>query len=263
MATVNDVLAFLNRKAPMSSKLEWDNVGLLAGFAGNEVKRILVALDITDEVAAEAVAKGADLIVSHHPIFFSLKRAADDDLQGRKVVTLLRNGISAICMHTNLDAAEGGVNDALAERLGLEKIELLSVEGVSDEGRPYGIGRIGELGNETQMADFLPFVKRALCANGLRYHDAQRPVRRVAVVGGSGAGDMGTALEKGCDTFVTADIKYNAFLDAKELGLNLIDADHFCTENVVCAPLAQWLGEEFEGVTVEISSVHAQTVKFC
>ncbi len=262
MTTVNDILVFLDRKAPVSTKLEWDNVGLLVGFKGREVKRLLVALDITDEVVEEAIRKNADLIVSHHPLFFQLKRAADDDLQGRKVVSLLHNGISAICMHTNLDVAEGGVNDALAEILGLKKTDILTIEGVLPDGKPYGIGRYGELNDQITMGDFLPLVKNALKANGLRYHDSGKPVKRVAVVGGSGSGYMNSVLQKGCDTFVTSDIKYNAFLDAKEQGLNIIDADHFCTENVVCVPLAEWIKEEFINTIVEISDIHLQTTKF-
>ncbi len=262
MATVNDILAFLNERAPISTKLEWDNVGLLAGFSGREVKKILVALDITDDVVEEAAGKNTDLIVSHHPLFFELKRAADDDPQGRKVVKLIQNCISAICMHTNLDAAAGGVNDTLAGLLGLENTEILTVGGILPDGKPYGIGRYGELRVQKTMSEFLPFVKQVLKANGLRYHDSGRPVKRVAVVGGSGGGDMMRAIKMGCDTFVTSDIKYNSFLDAKEHGLNLIDADHFCTENVACRPVAEWIKGKFENINVEISETHAQTTRF-
>ena len=262
MPTVSEILAFLDSKAPLSTKMEWDNVGLLAGFAGQEVKRILIALDITDEVVSEAAAIGAELIVSHHPLFFDLKSVTDKDGTGRKIVNLIKNGISAICLHTNLDAASGGVNDTMAALLGLSNVRLLSEEGKGPDGSAYGIGRYGELPEPVSMDSFLQLVKSKLVCNGLRYHDSGKPVRRVAVLGGSGGGDMKHAIEKGCDTFVTADIRYNTFLDAKEEGLNLIDADHFCTENVVCPRLKQWLGEAFTGIEVDISAIHKQTANF-
>ncbi len=262
MPTVNDIYMFLEKKAPKSLKMDFDNVGFLAGFSNREVGRILIALDITDEVISEAIGKGTELIVSHHPLFFELKSVTDSDRTGRKVVRLLSNGVSAVCMHTNLDAAEGGVNDRLAEAIGLKNIGLLAVDGVSPNGVEYGIGRTGELPSEVTMAQFLPSLKQILNSAGLRYHDAGIPVRRVAVVGGSGGGDLPQALAKKCDTFVTADIKYDTFLAAKEEGINLIDADHFCTENLVCEALKSWLNEEFAALSVEISSRHGQTARF-
>lgn len=261
MPKVNDVLLYLDNLAPRSTKMDFDNVGLLAGFSSSEVNKVIVALDITDEVIEEALIKNADLIVSHHPLFFDLKSVTDGDRTGRKVVTLLRNGVSAICMHTNLDAAVGGVNDRLAEAVGLKNTELIKADG-SFEGVPYGIGRIGELPQEASMDKFLPFLKNALNANGLRYHDAGIPVKRVAVLGGSGGSEMMGVISRGCDTYITADIKYDTFLAAKEFGINLIDADHFCTENVVCPALKSWISERFEGVSVEISARHGQTTKF-
>lgn len=262
MPTVSDILMLLDSKAPLSMKMEWDNVGLLAGFANQEVKRVLIALDITDEVVSEAAAIGAELVVSHHPLFFDLKSVTDNDRTGKKIVNLIKNGISAICLHTNLDAACGGVNDTMAAILGLSNVRLLSEEGRGPDGTAYGIGRYGELSESVSMETFLRLVKSKLECNGLRYHDAGRLVKRVAVLGGSGGGDMKHAIEKGCDTFVTADIRYNAFLDAKEEGLNLIDADHFCTENVVCPRLKQWLGEAFTDIEIHISDIHKQTANF-
>lgn len=246
----------------MCIKMEWDNVGLLAGFSDNNVRKILVALDITDEVVKEAADIGAELIVSHHPLFFDIKSVTDNDRTGRKIVNLIKNGTSAICLHTNLDAAAGGVNDTLARVLGLSNVGLLSEEGEGPDGAPYGIGRYGELPGHISLDSFLEAVKYKLNCNGLRYHDAGRPVKRVAVLGGSGGGELRRATERKCDTFVTADIRYDVFLAAKEEGLNLIDADHFCTENVICSTLKRWLEEAFMDVKVLISDVHGQTVKF-
>ena len=254
MTTVSDVFAFLNEKAPVAGKMEFDNVGLLVGHSERPVTRILTALDITSEVIEEAADMNAELIVSHHPLFFELKAVTDNSLEGHLALSLAERGIAAICMHTNLDAAQGGVNDALMAALGGQVEAILELD--------TAIGRVGELAQEVPFSEFLPFVKKHLTSNGLRYHDAGKPVKRLAVCGGSGGGDIGLAAAAGCDTYVTADVKYHQFLEAKHLGLNLIDADHFCTENVVVPVLHKWLTEAFPEIEVRISAVHKQTVQF-
>ena len=254
MPTVGEIFAVLNKKAPVSRKMEFDNVGLLVGRSGREVRRVLVSLDITEPVVREAAALGAELVVSHHPLFFSLKSVTDSDGDGATLLALAENHIGAICMHTNLDAAEGGVNDALMAAL------CGTVTGILEP--DTGIGRIGTIPRETAFSDFLPFVKSALHSNGLRYHDAGRPVKKLAVCGGSGGSDIGLAAAAGCDTYVTADIKYNQFLEASRLGVNLIDGDHFCTENVVVPVLKDWLDTAFPDLAVSISQVHGQTAQF-
>ena len=254
MTTVGDVFTFLDKKAPVSGKMDFDNVGLLVGRRSAEVGRVLVSLDITGEVIAEAAERGCQLIVSHHPLFFSLSAVSDASWEGEMALALAERGIAAICMHTNLDAAEGGVNDALMAALGGTVTDTLDPES--------GIGRVGVLPAPAPFAQFLPFVKEALHANGLRYHDACRPVERLAVCGGSGGGWLDLAAAAGCDTYVTADVKYHQFLQAKHLGLNLIDADHFCTENVVVPVLAEWLAGAFPSVDVGISQTHGQTARF-
>lgn len=254
MPTVGDILKNLTVFAPVEAKLDFDNVGLLVGRADRPVHKILTALDITDEVIEEAIAENAELIVSHHPLFFELKSVTDGTWTGERALKLAEHKIAAICMHTNLDAARGGVNDALLDALGLV------YAGELDEATM--IGRVGVLPADMTMADFLAQVTGSLRANGLRYHDAGRPVRRVAVCGGSGGGEVGLAHAAGCDTYVTADIKYDPFLEAKHLGLNLIDADHFCTENVVVPVLRDRLMQAFPGIEVVVSRVHAQTAQF-
>lgn len=254
MATVGDVYTFLNQKAPVEAKLGFDNVGLLVGRSDRRVRKILTALDITDEVIEEAIAESADLVVSHHPLFFELKTVTDGTWTGARVLSLAENRIAAICMHTNLDAASGGVNDALLAALGLSYAGELDEETM--------IGRVGTLPEPMSMQDFLKHVKASLHAGGLRYHDAGRPVSRIAVCGGSGGGEIPLAYAAGCDTYVTADIKYDPFLEAKHLGINLIDADHFCTENVVIPVLRGWLKEAFPETEVVVSRVHRQTAQF-
>ena len=254
MPTVGEIKELLKEKAPLEKKMDFDNVGLLVGRPGYPVTRILVALDITDEVIDEAASMGAELIVSHHPLFFSIESITDETPEGARACKLIRCGISAICMHTNLDAAQGGVNDALMEKLGGRVTGTLDPD--------TGIGRIGEIAAPMALSDFLPFVKDALRANGLRYYDAGRPVKKLAVCGGSGGGDIPLAAAAGCDTFVTADVKYHQFQQAKDLGLNLIDGDHFCTENVVTPVLRTWLASQFPDLDVRISQHLGQLVQF-
>ena len=261
MTTVNNVFTSLAKLAPIEAKMDFDNVGLLVGRTAAEVTRVLIALDITDEVIEEAIEIDAQLIVSHHPMFFSLKSVTDGDRTGRKIVRLLSSGISAICMHTNLDAARGGVNDALAEKAGIINPELLAADGVLLSGEPFSYGRFGELKSKCTLNEYLAFIKDALKTNGLRYCGST-PVKKVAVIGGSGGDYMHEAMARGCDTFITADVKYDVFLEAKELGINLIDADHFCTENVVVERLKKWINSEFPELEAAISTRHAQTAQF-
>ena len=177
------------------------------------------------------------------------------------MLTLARYGISAICMHTNLDIADGGVNDALMAALGAEVTGGLEPAGTAIDGSALTCGRIGKLPEPMTMAEFLPYVAGHLHANGLRYVDGGLPVERLAVCGGSGGNMLELAAAKGCDTFVTADVKYDCFLAAKELGINLIDADHFCTENVVIPVLQAKLQPRFPNVAFAISQVHHQTAQ--
>lgn len=254
MTTVNDIFVNLNELAPVSLKMDFDNVGLLVGNGNNEVKKCLIALDITNGVIEEAVSFDADLIVSHHPLIFDAQKTVlENDLVGGKLYKLIKNDISAICMHTNLDIAEGGVNDALMAAFGCPVSNVLDAD---------NCGRTGEYESEIAFEEFLSLCKGALNTKGLRYYYAGRPVKKLAVMGGSGGSSIYTAKEKGCDTYVTADVKYNQFLDAKELGINLIDADHFCTENVIVPVIEKRLKEAFPDVEFLISARHGQTVSF-
>ena len=261
MAQVKDIYGYIDRIAPFHTQLGFDNAGLLVGRAGREVDTVLVALDITKDVIREAQTLGAQLIVAHHPVIFNpIKSVTDGDTTGEKVLMLAESGMAAICAHTNLDAARDGVNDVLARRLGLTEVDLLCKDGEDEWGRPYGIGRVGVLNVNCPMgaADFARTVKEALGAADVRCMDAGKTVFRVAVGGGSCGSMLRDAVAAGCDTFVTADVKYDVFLEAKELGINLLDAGHFATENVVIEPLAQGLQNAFPGVKVLVSKVHKE-----
>ncbi len=260
--TVSDVLTFLETIAPRAMKMDWDNVGLLCGRRDKEVRRILVALDPFEGVCHEAAAWGADLIVTHHPLIFEAPRAITDDTSiGRSILFLARHDIAAVNAHTNLDCAPGGVNDVLASALGLAQAEVLNPSGTDDQGRPWGLLRMGNA-VEMSLPQFLEQVKTRLGCPGLRYVSGDRPVKRVAVGGGACAGAVREVVDAGCDTFVTADVKYNQFWDAHDLGLNLIDAGHFWTENPVCTVLTAQLQAKFPDLQVKIAETHTDCAKF-
>lgn len=255
MITVQQVEQKLFDWAPRQLAESWDNVGHLVGDPDREVCRILVSLDITERVVQEAADGGFDLIVSHHPVmnctWHPVQTLRTDDRQGRILTKLTENRISAICMHTNLDAAEGGVNDCLAQKLGLSGAIPLNEQ---------KIGRIGTLSCEIPLEQFLHDVVKSLSCRGLRYRDGGRPVHRVAVGGGACGEYIPQALAQGCDTFVTSDLRYNDFLDTR--GLNLIDAGHFPTEDVVCPEVVHRLQKAFPAICVSKSAVHRDAVQY-
>ena len=262
MAKVKEVLHFLDRLAPMHMKMDFDNVGLLVGRGTAEVSKILVALDVTQGVIDEAKEMGAELIVGHHPLTYTpMKAIVDNDLCGNKILDLIEHKIATICMHTNLDSAEGGINDVLAYVFGLRDTMVLNEQGKED-GKPYGLGRAGYLEAPMSLADFLPRAKATVKTKGLRYYDAGRPVHKVGVMGGSGTNELAYAVQAGCDTYVVGEVKYNAFLDAREYGINLIEADHFCTESLILAPLAKMLVKEFPEISVSVSKTQGQALDF-
>ena len=258
MTTVNDILNYIETLAPRSMKESWDNVGLNCGHRDRPVTKILVALDPFTQVCREAKEFGAELMVTHHALLWKPGFITDGDAQGRNALFLIENGIAHINAHTNLDQAPGGVNDVLARTLGLADVEIVRPQPGEV---PYGLLRCGSV-EEQPLDAFLSTVKTNLRCDGLRYVDGGKPVRKVAVGGGSCSGAMGEAVSAGCDTFVTADVKYNGFWDAKELGLNLIDAGHFHTENPVVAVLAAKLAARFPEIEVKISENHWDCARY-
>ena len=256
MATVNDILSSLWALAPEHYKEAWDNVGFHLGHGDAEVTKVLVALDATEEVAEEAAQLGCELLVTHHPLLFGeLKSVTDETVTGRRILALLERKIALISMHTNLDCAPGGVNDCLAEAIGLQNPTVFA------DGETAGLIRIGEVEPQT-LEDFAASVKQALGCPGVRWADGGRQVAKVAVGGGS-CGSFAQQLTKaGCDTFVTADLKYHQFTDAASLGINLIDAGHFETEDPVCQKIVDDLQAKFPDLTVQKSAVHSGCIRY-
>ena len=258
MPTVHEIEQAIFLWAPKEAAMPGDNVGHLVGEPDREVSKVLVALDIVPEVVQEAVSGGYDLIVSHHPVmncnWLPVQTVRDDAQQGKMLIDMIRGNVSAICMHTNLDAAVGGVNDVFATCLELSDVSV--IEGGE------GVVRAGMLKGEMPLQEFIGKVKTALCPNGIRYVDGGKPVRRVAVGGGACGEFFVAAAKNGCDTFVTSDVKYNQFLDAKDLGLSLIDAGHYPTEDCVCPVIVDYLKNKFPGLTIEKSSSHREVIQY-
>lgn len=248
---VFDIYDYLQSIAPLELQMNFDNAGIQVGSLHQAVNKVLVALDITNAVIDEAIALGAELIVSHHPLIFGGLSNVTAEGKGAKTLRLAHVGITAISMHTNLDIAPGGVNDVLIELLGAKSEQGLDA---------VNCGRVGELPEAMEFIDFAKMCREKLGVNGLRYYNAGRPVKRLAVMGGAGGDEVQTAFERGCDTYVTADVKYHQFLLAEELGINLIDADHFCTENPIVPVLGRMIKDNFPGLEVAISKVHHQIV---
>jgi len=258
MATVKEIESCLFHWAPAALAASWDNVGLLVGEPDRNVRRVLVALDVTAAVVEEAAAQGADLIVAHHPLmnchWAPVQTVRTDTRQGNIITGLIRNDIAAICMHTNLDAADGGVNDILAQTLGLSDIQPLCED---------RIGRYGTINCEIPLVEFTETVVKLLSCNGLRYVSGNSAVHRVAVGGGACGEYISRAIEVGCDTFVTADLKYHDFLEYVGR-INLIDAGHFPTEQVICPAIIRRLSDAFPDITCAISQKHdREIIQYC
>lgn len=232
--TVRELYKILNEAIPRELSCPWDNDGLMCCPDGaRAVSRVLIALDVTDAVVRRATDRGYDLIVSHHPLIFKgLKAVNDDSCVATKAIELIRGGVSVMSFHTRLDALDGGVNDVLAERLGIVEAEPFGEE---------GIGRIGRLAEPTDARSFAKHVKQMLGAPTVTFADAGRPVCRVAVLGGGGSDDVAAAQAAGADTYVTGELKYHQLVDAPEEGINLIEAGHFYTENPICEKLRAML----------------------
>ena len=261
MTTVSDILHFIESIAPPYMKEDWDRVGLNCGHMGAPVTKVLVALDPFTAVCREAKEFGAELLVTHHALIWNAGFVTDATIQGENTLYLIENHIACINTHTNLDCAPGGVNDILAQTLGLKDIQVITPKGLDAQGRPWGLLRMGTVPPQP-IEDFLRNVKTALNCKGLRYIDTGKPVQKVAVGGGACGSGMREAVAAGCDTFVTSDLKYNQFWDAKDLGLNLIDAGHYHTENPVCAYLANAIQAQFPELTVRCSQIHTDPTNF-
>jgi dinuclear metal center YbgI/SA1388 family protein len=247
---VRQIYNYIDEIAPFGITLDNDNVGLLVGNPEQEISKVLLSLDITPQVVDEAVRHKSGLIISHHPIIFNpIKAVISSDTSSNIPYMLIRNDISAICAHTNLDIADGGVNDVLAELLGIHNIKKIE----KNDNNDLKLVRIGTLENQMDVLQYAAAVKNILDCGAVRVYNASRQVQRVAVCGGAGAFLLDEIYKAGADTYVTADIKHHEFLYAQQMNINLIDAGHFATENGIIPILAKKLSEAFRNIEFIIS----------
>ncbi len=228
--TVNNIYNALNNMFPFNLALEFDNTGLIIGDRNSTVKKAVVALDCTTKVLDFAIDNGAELIITHHPVIFTpLKSITDNTL----VYKIIKSGVSVISAHTNLDTAEGGVNDCLAKCLGLENISPV----ICPDGFTF---RKGVLPAAMQPEEFAKFAAKKL-GTGARFVCGNRAIKTVAVCSGSGSDMFGIAAEQSVDAFVSSEIKHNVFISSFDADITSIDCGHFATENVVITPLCNKL----------------------
>lgn len=256
---IKDVIVALERFAPLPLQEDWDNAGLQVGLTEAEVSGALLCLDVTEAVVDEAISLGCNLIVSHHPLIFrGLKRINGSDFVQRCVIKAIKNDIVIVSMHTNLDAAEGGVNDEMARRLGLQSIRFTAPQ--QKDGVDYCIGSIGELPEPLTPDDFVALVKRtfgvkAVMTNAL----LSRKIRTVAVCGGAGSSLMGDAIAAGADAFITGEMSYhNYFGHEEEIQIAVIG--HYESEQYTQNVFKALIERECPGVSCTITSVNTNPI---
>lgn len=239
---VSDVARLVNGIAPFELAEEWDNVGLLFGHTGQEVTRVLVALDLTQGALDEAKALGAQLIVTHHPIMFSArKRVTDEDREGRLMLGMAEAGIAHIAAHTNLDAAPGGVNDTLMAAMG-----AVHVEG-------EGCVRVGDLPEGMTLGALAALAERRLRGPVRVYGAKDTPVHRLGCCSGAGGSELAEAKALGADCFITGEVRHHEALDAVDGGVCVLEAGHFETENPVCEMLAEALQNAADALQYKVT----------
>ena len=233
------IMNAMEQLAPKSLKEDWDNVGLLVGNPEAEVKRIFVCLDADEANIEQAIRKNCQMIITHHPVIFDgIKKVRTDLYTGRILKKLLVNDISVFSAHTNFDQAEGGVDDILANLIGLTKIKMWEVGGETI------CGRIGYLEKPMTIEEFANQVKQGLKTDYVRYTSAgERMIKKVALCSGAGACFLGKAAFSGADAYVTGDVKYHDAQHAVEYGIHIVDGGHYPTEYPAMLDLAKRLEE--------------------
>lgn len=248
------------RLAPAELACDWDNPGLIAGRQDKEIKKILVALDATDEVIEQAVREHADLLVTHHPLIFKpLKQVNDGNFISRRIVRLLQADICCFAMHTNFDIAPGCMADLAAERLGLKGGEPLEVTGEAD-GRPVGIGKVGNLETPVLLSELAAQVKAAFGLPFVTVYGADcvtGPVSRIAVSPGAGGSMTGFGIQKGAQVLVTGDIGHHTGIDAAACHMAVIDAGHYGLEHIFIPFMAEYISRKGAGEVEVVTAAPA------
>lgn len=239
---IREVIERLAERYPFDLQESWDNSGLQVGNPTNEVKNVLISLDLEEEGIDKAIANGCNLIINHHPYLFNGVKSIDLSQNFyKKLEKLIKNDISVYAFHTNLDMAQNGLNDHFATILGLEDVKPL-------EAKEYpGLGRYGMI-KKRPARDYLNFVKEKLQASGLVvYGDTKKEVSKIALCGGAGRDVIEDAIAKSCDMIITGDVKYHDGMDLANEGIIIVDPGHYASENHVIYKLAEEVNEIIPG----------------
>ena len=244
-----DIMEILEKHSPTDYACEWDNVGLLVGDKEQEIKRIYIALDATDEVIAQAIAEKADMLITHHPMIFGgMKRIVEEDFIGRRIMRLIENHICYYAMHTNFDVL--GMAQLAAERIHLQDAKVLEVTARTQDSEE-GIGRYGMLAQEQTLAECCELVKEQFGLSHVKvFGDMHASIRKAAISPGSGKSMIEPALEAGVELLITGDINHHEGIDAVACGLNIIDAGHYGLEHIFIEYIQQLLQSHTQDITV-------------
>ncbi|MBQ6999200.1 MAG: Nif3-like dinuclear metal center hexameric protein [Clostridia bacterium] len=258
MTKCADIANYIEKLAPRHLACDWDNVGLLVGDMDKEIKKVLICLDNDEYVVNEAAEIGADMIVSHHPIMFSpINRMIESDPQQRMIRRMCQLGICHYAAHTNMDCANGGLNDYLAEKLGLKNTSIAELTDTD-----AGFGRLVELDNEITLLDMIATCEKNLNIDSVKYvGELDRKVKKVALNSGSGSDILDMCIENGIDLLITGDVKYSVARKAYENGIALIDAGHYGTEVIFTELIKNYLEKEFKDVELVISRANVSVLK--
>lgn len=230
---------------------KWDNPGLQVGRMDRPVKKVMVALDATDDVIAQCIEWGAELLVTHHPLMMSgISKINCDTLTGRRVLTLAEHGISHYAIHTNYDVTK--MAELAEKEMKLKKTQILEVTGTDAQGKEYGIGKIGDLPKKMTAAECCELVKAAFHLPHVRlFGDKDAVVKHIAISPGSGKSMIAPAIAAGVSLLVSGDIGHHEGLDAVDQGLIVIDAGHYGVEQIFIADMAAYIKENFPEVKVK------------
>lgn len=260
MRKVKEIIEVMETLAPTFLKEDFDNVGLMVGDREKEVKKVLVALDCTLKVVQEAKDNNVDLIITHHPLIFRRpNNITTDTLQGKKIIELIKNDISLYSSHTNLDSAKKGLNDSIPGLLGYDTSEILETNKRDSEA---GLGRLVTLEEATTLEDIINKVKSTFNINNLRVVKGKDEVNKIAIINGSGQDFIGRAISKGADCIITGDTTYHFASDYKEMGINIIDAGHFASEQIVFFNVMKNIIDKFKDVEFILSKVEEDPYTF-
>ena len=259
--TVKDIMTCITEIAPLQWQEHYDNAGIQVGDLDAEVHKALIALDVTEELVEEAVARSCDIIISHHPlIFHGLKHLTPGTYIERVVVKAIKHDIAIVSMHTNLDNSYLGVSRVLAERLGLVNLKLLQPSPSDPE--VCGAGMLGEFETPLEEMKFLHLVAERIGSPCLRHSALTgKKIRKVALCGGSGTPFMPDALRQNADAYLTADIKYHDFF-VPEGRILLVDGGHFETEQFTKLLIRELIQKKFPNFAAEIADTNTNAVHY-